>query len=92
MYGQVLRSQSVLQLPARVAGMPLERRVEVLIFDTRLATNAYLLETGQRRTAGWAQPVPTATRTLNELEGCIQNAAATANPTQAARCVPKPVP
>jgi hypothetical protein len=92
MYGQVLRSQSVLQLPARVAGMPLERRVEVLIFDTRLAPDAYLVETRQRRTAGWAQPVPTATRTLNELEGCIQNAAATANPAQAARCVPKPVP
>jgi hypothetical protein len=82
----------VLQLPARIAGMPMERRVEVLVFDTRLAPDAYLVETRQRPTAGWAQPVPTATRTLNELEGCVQNAAATSSPAQAARCVPKPVP
>jgi arabinosyltransferase C len=92
MYGQVLRSQSVLQLPARVTGLPAERRIEVLIFGTRLAKDAYQLETRQRLTPGWAQPVPTSTRTLNALEGCIQSAAATSSLAQAARCVPKPVP
>ncbi|MGI8814482.1 MAG: arabinosyltransferase domain-containing protein, partial [Pseudonocardia sp.] len=91
-HGRVLRSQAVLQLTARVRGMPAERRMEVLVFDTRLASDAYFLTTGERRTDGWAQPVPTPTRTLNELERCVQNAAATAQPAAAARCVPKPVP
>jgi hypothetical protein len=91
-HGQVLRSQSALQLTARVRGMPAERRAEVLVFDTALAPDAYLLTTDQRRTAGWSQPVPTATRTSNELERCVQTAAGSGNLAAGAKCVPKPVP
>jgi hypothetical protein len=91
-HGQVLRSQSPLQLAARIRGMPAERRTEVLVFDSELERRAFFVTTQQRRTAGWSQPVPTATRTSNELERCVQEAAATAQPTAAARCVPKPVP
>jgi hypothetical protein len=75
----------------RVRGMPTERRVEVVMFHTPLPANAYLLSTRARPNAAWARPVPTPTRTLNTLEGCIQHAAATADPTQAAHCLPQPV-
>jgi arabinosyltransferase C len=91
-HGQVLRSQSPLQLAARIKGMPTERRTEVLLFDSPLATDAYRLSTDDRVTSGWAQPVPTATRTSNELERCVQRAAAAGTLAAAARCVPKPVP
>ena len=85
--GQVQRSQSVLELTARVRGAPLERRVEVLMFDTRLASAAYTLSTRLRWTNGWSQDPPTPTRTLNELERCIQTAAASA--ATATRCEPR---
>ena len=92
LHGQVLRSQSPLQLAARIKGMPTERRTEVVVFDSPLAENAYHLTTVERVTAGWAQPVPTPTRTSNELERCVQRAAAAGTLAAAARCVPEPVP
>jgi hypothetical protein len=89
LYGQVQRSQSVLELVTRVRGHPAERRLEVLLFDSPLARDGYELTTEPRQNNGWAETVPTPTRTLNPLERCVQHGAATQTSTTG--CVPTPV-
>jgi hypothetical protein len=87
LYAPLLRSQSVLELPVRVRGQASESRIEVLLFESPLARDAYTVTTRERRTDGWSMDVPSPTRTLNPTEGCVQHAAATK--TDSSTCAAK---
>ena len=90
-HGQLERSRSVLQLTARVREAPDEQRLEVLVFDAAPSSEpAYLVSTTRRRVNGYTDSVPLPTRTLNDLERCVQDAALRRAADTV--CTPKPIP